>query len=389
MSGVTVGTPDYISPEQARGTREIDGRADVYALGGLLYYLVTGQPPFTGDTAAVVMVKHLTEPLEDPRLINHHLSEGLVLILMKAMAKSPNDRYQRMAEMVEDLQSVLNDSGPPHATQAGAMTTGALKRPASGRRSGAHSALAPPAVRTARSTGAQAVVAPPELRRSGRTRPVETAEADGRRRIVLFCGLLALSLLLLGLWMAFSPQTPPSTARTKTVAPPPHEPAPPVPPPVVTPPVPPPETPAVKKTPEPAKPEPPAQPPPETPKAQEPPWPVQLMARNRYFINKADQRALRFPLKVPAFPKADCELAVGLTGGTDDTADKGMYVKLLDADGKELLNRFCNNGDNPPAWFTVRAKPNSEYTLILEDLDTELTGQYPGNNFTVEVWLRP
>ncbi|MBI4024443.1 MAG: protein kinase [Verrucomicrobia bacterium] len=105
MSGVVMGTPYYISPEQVRGAKDIDGRADIYSLGVTLYHLVTGRVPFQGSSSAEIMSKHLTEPLPWPRTIRPDLSEGFCKLLYKMMAKDAKDRFQTM----EDVAAVLSD----------------------------------------------------------------------------------------------------------------------------------------------------------------------------------------------------------------------------------------------------------------------------------------
>jgi len=112
MSGVAMGTPYYISPEQARGEKKIDGRTDIYSLGATLYHLVTGTTPYTGPSAAVIMTKHLCDPLPNPRDINPALSDGMVHILMRAMAKAPEDRYRNMGELLKDMELVRNGEEP-------------------------------------------------------------------------------------------------------------------------------------------------------------------------------------------------------------------------------------------------------------------------------------
>lgn len=104
--GVTIGTPNYISPEQARGDAEIDIRSDIYALGATFYHLLTGVPPFDGPNPTVVMVKHLNEPPVPPRdrvATVHGATERVVL---KMLAKAPKDRYQTPAELLDDLEAL-------------------------------------------------------------------------------------------------------------------------------------------------------------------------------------------------------------------------------------------------------------------------------------------
>ena len=104
MSGTFVGTPYYISPEQARDSKHVDARTDIYSLGATFYHLVTGQPPFQGNSAAEVMAKHMDEPLVDPQRKNVGLSDGLSDLIMKMMEKEPAKRFQNMEELVEAIE---------------------------------------------------------------------------------------------------------------------------------------------------------------------------------------------------------------------------------------------------------------------------------------------
>jgi len=114
QTGQALGTPNYISPEQIRAAKDIDGRADIYSLGATLYHLVTGAPPFRGSSNALVMSMHLYQPLPDPRGIVPALSEGLWLVLHKMMAKAPEERYASAEELDHDLYR-LEIGEPPEA----------------------------------------------------------------------------------------------------------------------------------------------------------------------------------------------------------------------------------------------------------------------------------
>ncbi|MCK6479689.1 MAG: serine/threonine protein kinase [Planctomycetaceae bacterium] len=103
--GMAMGTPFYVSPEQARGERRIDIRSDLYSLGATLFHMVTGRVPFPGPNPAVVMTRHLNDPLEPPDDVNPRVSRGLAQIIEKAMAKEREGRYQTPAEMMQDLQA--------------------------------------------------------------------------------------------------------------------------------------------------------------------------------------------------------------------------------------------------------------------------------------------
>ena len=100
-----MGTPEYMAPEQGLG-KEVDGRADIYSLGVILYELVTGRKPYTADTPMAVIFKHMTDPLPRPTEVLPRLSKGIEKILLKALAKDPANRYQSMEELVTALGKV-------------------------------------------------------------------------------------------------------------------------------------------------------------------------------------------------------------------------------------------------------------------------------------------
>ncbi|MGD0090836.1 MAG: SUMF1/EgtB/PvdO family nonheme iron enzyme, partial [Planctomycetota bacterium] len=112
QTGVALGTPHYISPEQAKGDKGIDGRTDIYSLGATLYHLVTGQTPFSGTTAALIMMKHINEQLPNPQDICEDLPDGVVQVIQKMMAKEPADRYANCKELLEDLELVIDGKMP-------------------------------------------------------------------------------------------------------------------------------------------------------------------------------------------------------------------------------------------------------------------------------------
>ena len=115
QTGQALGTPHYISPEQIRAAKDIDGRADIYSLGATMYHLVTGKPPFNGSSSAMVMSLHLYQPVEDPRASVPELSEGFAFVLQKMMAKDPNDRYPDADAVDRDLYR-LEIGEAPEAT---------------------------------------------------------------------------------------------------------------------------------------------------------------------------------------------------------------------------------------------------------------------------------
>lgn len=117
-AGKAYGTPYYISPEQIRGDVDIDFRADIYSLGATMYHLVTGRPPFDGDTPSAVMHKHLKTPLVPADHVNTSLSAGVGEIIDVAMAKKREERYSSTENMLEDLRAVRNGDPPLHARRA-------------------------------------------------------------------------------------------------------------------------------------------------------------------------------------------------------------------------------------------------------------------------------
>jgi len=104
-TGVGIGTPEYMSPEQGLG-RQVDGRADIYSLGIVFYELVTGRKPYSADTPMAVVLKHVTDPLPDPRKFRSDLPERVAQVLFKALAKNPEDRYQDAEGFGEALEKL-------------------------------------------------------------------------------------------------------------------------------------------------------------------------------------------------------------------------------------------------------------------------------------------
>jgi eukaryotic-like serine/threonine-protein kinase len=98
-----IGTAQYLSPEQARGER-VDARSDLYSAGCLLYELLTGRPPFTGDSPVAIAYQHVRENPIPPSRIDPDIPRWADAVVLKAMAKAPADRYQSAAEMRADLQ---------------------------------------------------------------------------------------------------------------------------------------------------------------------------------------------------------------------------------------------------------------------------------------------
>jgi tRNA A-37 threonylcarbamoyl transferase component Bud32 len=104
-TGMSLGTPHYMSPEQAMGEREITARADVYALGCVLYEMLIGEPPFTGPTAQAIVAKVLTEEPAPIGLRRRSVPESVEAVVLRALEKLPADRFATAAEFVAAIQS--------------------------------------------------------------------------------------------------------------------------------------------------------------------------------------------------------------------------------------------------------------------------------------------
>jgi hypothetical protein len=125
-TGTTVGTVDYISPEQARNSRSADIRSDIYSLGCTLYHMLAGRPPFPGGDLTERLLKHVEAQPPDILQFNPGVSPGLIQILKKMLAKKPEDRYQTPTELLEEL------ANPPKAPAISAREALELLAEASG-----------------------------------------------------------------------------------------------------------------------------------------------------------------------------------------------------------------------------------------------------------------
>jgi serine/threonine-protein kinase len=124
-AGAGVGTPEYMSPEQCRGNATVDARADIYALGIMLYEMLAGRTPFVADNYTALAHSHIYEPVPPPSRINPRISPAVQSVVMKALEKNPADRFQKATEM-----AVALDQAVAAQTPVAAMTGRAAAQPA-------------------------------------------------------------------------------------------------------------------------------------------------------------------------------------------------------------------------------------------------------------------
>ena len=116
VAGHVLGTPYYMAPEQAEDPRGVDTRADIYSFGATFYHVLTGAPPFSGETPFSILFKHKTEPLISPKARFPAISDRINAILERCLAKSPADRFQSFAVLLRQLESSGPESSPWNAT---------------------------------------------------------------------------------------------------------------------------------------------------------------------------------------------------------------------------------------------------------------------------------
>src|SRR5436853_4400263 len=124
--GSIIGTAQYLSPEQARGT-QVDQRSDLYSLGIVLYEMLTGEVPFTGDSPVEIAMKHLSKVPEPPSRIRPEVPRDLDFVVMRALAKAPDERYASAEEMDADLARVARGVSVSPETEEAA--TAIIARP--------------------------------------------------------------------------------------------------------------------------------------------------------------------------------------------------------------------------------------------------------------------
>jgi hypothetical protein len=111
LAGTVMGTPQYLPPEQGRG-ETVDGRSDIYSVGCMLFELLVGKAPFSGDSPLSIVVQHLSDAPAPPSAASADISGDVDSIVLKALAKDPADRYQTALEMKADIESVVSGNRP-------------------------------------------------------------------------------------------------------------------------------------------------------------------------------------------------------------------------------------------------------------------------------------
>src|SRR6202022_4856358 len=111
-SGIVVGTPIYMSPEQAFADRTLDARTDVYSLGCLVYEMLAGEPPFTGPTPEVILARKASGTVPSLRVVRHSVPKSVEEAIRKALAPLPADRFATPRQFVEALERGVRDGSP-------------------------------------------------------------------------------------------------------------------------------------------------------------------------------------------------------------------------------------------------------------------------------------
>jgi serine/threonine-protein kinase len=129
QSGVTLGTFDYISPEQARDPRSADVRSDMYSLGCTLYFMLTARPPFPEGTVLQKLLQHNSDEPPDAREFNPQVTDDVATVVRKMLAKNPRKRYQNPGELIEDLLVLADQVGLPSTAWGVGLPTTAGSQP--------------------------------------------------------------------------------------------------------------------------------------------------------------------------------------------------------------------------------------------------------------------
>ncbi|MGH9744456.1 MAG: protein kinase domain-containing protein [Candidatus Acidiferrum sp.] len=202
-----MGTPSYMSPEQVKG-RAVDGRSDIFSLGVMLYEMVTGEKPFPGQNITTVIYKIVNEEPVPPRQIDPSIHSGISAVVMKALAKEPEARYQSCREMLEDLRhyrSLASGGSPDSTMMAGNPSAPNATLPLAGMGVGAQGgrhayAEDPMTMATTRSLNmrASSPLQTPSVRRTGSIAPIPETPKKKSMLGSVFVALILLGVIAYG-----------------------------------------------------------------------------------------------------------------------------------------------------------------------------------------------
>jgi serine/threonine-protein kinase len=223
MTGMIIGTPYYMSPEQARADADVDYRSDIYALGATLYHLVTSAVPYDATTAMGILTKHITEAFPPPQQKNPEISDACAVLLEVMMAKKPENRPKDWAAAIADIDLVLAGQFP-RTTRPSAGASLVMQKTNSQALSRRKIIKAPPKAKLA-----------PREKTAAQPKPTATAAPAGARKSTLplvvgaVAAVLVLALVIGGLLMrGGKPPAATPLPPSEVAEPPPAEPVPPV-----------------------------------------------------------------------------------------------------------------------------------------------------------------
>ncbi|MCB2154418.1 serine/threonine protein kinase [bacterium] len=211
MQGTVLGTPRYMAPEQTQA-REVDYRADVYSLGATFYHVLTGRPPFDGDSPTQIMMKHLTSPLVPLRSINPDVPMEFDEVIRRCMMKDPNDRYQDYADLISDLSRIKLQCT---ARERGSLVTSSSDLPTI--RVGPEGQPLPPGAspENASAPGAASFSAPPRGSLTMDMEPEGAPVPPWRKALLIGAGaIVVLAIIVVISWPSPEPEQKPAGEKS-------------------------------------------------------------------------------------------------------------------------------------------------------------------------------